>query len=509
MSLTLQPLPTPERPSEAAPVPAALFRSEVVAYQAAHRQWGSIIELRPVRARTLTWAALAVAALAVLFLATAEYARKEPVAGYLRPTLGTAKVFVPQAGVIRDVRVREGSEVRRGQPLMTVETQQVSADGRDLTQAALDTLTGQRRMIARQLQDEEARTEAERRRLQALLDGQRQEIEILRGQIRRQEERIGLGRALLQSAQTLAARGAMPEMELKRRQQDMLDQERVRDDLGQQLAGRQNQTVETRASLEQLPTVRNTLLQSLRNDLAWVDQRIAEAEGRQAYVVVAPAAGRVVTLQAVPGQPADPRQLQMTILPAGGTLAAELLVPSRAAGFVAIGQPVRLLYEAYPYQKYGTYTGRVAAVAGSVIQAHEFAGPLRFAEPAYRVAVALDETSVRVDGRAVPLRPDMVLRADIVLDKRTILHWLVSPLYSARNAIDADPLVRLWRDWAGPIRAAAARLWEGVRTGIGRAGPWLQARSGEAVQTMTGFLDCPPAPSRQAARVEPQATERR
>ena len=62
MSHTLQPLPTPERPSEAAPVAAALFRSEVVAYQAAHRQWGSIIELRPVRARSLTWAALAVAA---------------------------------------------------------------------------------------------------------------------------------------------------------------------------------------------------------------------------------------------------------------------------------------------------------------------------------------------------------------------------------------------------------------------------------------------------------------
>lgn len=461
-----------------APVPSPLFRSEVIAYQAAHRQWGSIIELRPVGARVLSWGAVAVAGCAAVFLSTAEYARREPVAGYLKPTLGTAKVFVPQSGIIRDVRVAEGSPVRRGQTLMTVETPQVSGGGRDLNQAALDTLTNQRQMIARQLQAEEARTDAERKRLATLLDGQRQETDLLRGQIKRQDERVALGRSLLQSAQTLAGRGIMAEVDLKRRQQDMLDQERIRDDLGQQLTARLNQMVDTKVNLDQLPTTRNGVLQGLRNDLAWVDQRIAEAEGRQAFVVVAPVTGRVATLQAIPGRTADPRQLQMTIVPEGGDLVAEVLVPSRAIGFVAVGQPVRLLYEAYPYQKYGTYSGRVAAVAGTVIQAEEFAGPLKLAEPSYRVTVALDSPTVQVEGRPVALRPDLALRAEIVLDKRTLLHWLMSPLFGARNAVDADPLVRLWRGWSCPVCAAARDLaWTGLeRAGIGArklvAGLW-------------------------------------
>ena len=89
-------------------LPATLFRAEGIEYQAAHRQWGSIIELRPVRAQSLTWGTVLVAGLTVLFLCMAQYTRKEPVSGYLRPTLGIAKVFVPQPGVIRDVRVTEG-----------------------------------------------------------------------------------------------------------------------------------------------------------------------------------------------------------------------------------------------------------------------------------------------------------------------------------------------------------------------------------------------------------------
>lgn len=452
---TAGPVLAPDTAGVRLPVGTALFRREVLEYQATHRQWGSVIELRPVSARALSWASVLVAAFAVLFLCTAQYARKEPVAGYLRPSLGTAKVFVPHAGVIRDVRVTEGDVVKKGQPLMTVETAQISAAGRDLNQASLDTLLTQRAMIARQIQAEETRTESERRRLNALIDGQRREVELLVGQIRRQDDRITLGRTLLHSGQTLAAKDLIPDADFKRRQQDLLDQERIRDSLDQQLISRQNQLLETQMSLEQLATVRNDKIQSLRNDLSSIDQRSAETEARQAYVIVAPASGKVATLQAAPGKPADLRQLQMTIVPTGSTLMAELLVPSRASGFVEVGQPVRLLYEAYPYQKYGTYTGRIEAVAGTVIEANEFMGPLKLAEPAYRVSVALDSPNVMVNGRAVPLRPDMVLRADIVLEKRTILNWLLSPVLNTRNAIDADPLMRILRDWIGPLYAAA------------------------------------------------------
>jgi hypothetical protein len=39
----------------------------------------------------------------------------------------------------------------------------------------------------------------------------------------------------------------------------------------------------------------------------------------------------------------------------------------------------------------------------------------------------------RAFGREVPLQPDMTLRADIILEKRSLIEWLLEPLLSVRH----------------------------------------------------------------------------
>ena len=154
----------------------------------------------------------------------------------------------------------------------------------------------------------------------------------------------------------------MADADFKRRQVTFLEQKQNLNSLNQQLAARQNQLTETRYSLQQLPTVMAGKIQGLRGELAATQQRIAEIGGRRAYVIRAPAAGRVSMLQATVGQFADPRRLQMEIVPNDSVLQAELFVPTRAIGFVQAGQKVRILYEAFPYQQFGTYSGRVLKI---------------------------------------------------------------------------------------------------------------------------------------------------
>lgn len=148
-------------------------------------------------------------------------------------------------------------------------------------------------------------------------------------------------------------------------------------------------------------------------------------------MIRAPVAGRVSSLQATVGKAADPRQLQLTIVPDGSVLRAELLVPTRAIGFVRPGQRVRILYDAFPYQRFGTYGGEVASVSQSIVTAADASGPLELREPSYRVAVALDRADVDAAGRRIALQPDMLLRADIILDRRSLMAWLVGPLLGA------------------------------------------------------------------------------
>jgi hypothetical protein len=37
----------------------------------------------------------------------------------------------------------------------------------------------------------------------------------------------------------------------------------------------------------------------------------------------------------------------------------------------------------------------------------------------------------RFHGQAVPLQPGMLVNADVVFDRRTLLQWLLDPLYAA------------------------------------------------------------------------------
>ena len=137
-------------------------------------------------------------------------------------------------------------------------------------------------------------------------------------------------------------------------------------------------------------------------------------------------------MQANIGQPADPHRLQMEIVPTNAELQAVVFVPPRAAGFVHVGERVRLLYDAFPYQKYGTHEGRIIEVSQTILTGADVSGPIALKEPAYRVVVAIAERTIKSRDKTFPLQPDMLLHADIILEQRTIMNWLLEPLLSVR-----------------------------------------------------------------------------
>jgi membrane fusion protein len=123
----------------------------------------------------------------------------------------------------------------------------------------------------------------------------------------------------------------------------------------------------------------------------------------------------------------------MDIVPDDSILQAELFVPTRAIGFVQPGQEVRILYDAFPYQQFGTYRGRVIEISQTILTRTDAIGPVELKEPAYRVKVSLDRPDIDAYGKRIPLQADMLLRADIILEKRTLLRWLLDPLLSVRT----------------------------------------------------------------------------
>jgi membrane fusion protein len=120
----------------------------------------------------------------------------------------------------------------------------------------------------------------------------------------------------------------------------------------------------------------------------------------------------------------------LVLLPEGALLQAELWLPSSASGFVNPGQRVNLRYDAFPYQKFGVQRARLEEIADSAVSMQAGAPPL------FRALASLEHHHILAFGRAHALRPGMTLSADIVVDERSLLEWLLEPLFSIRGKLD-------------------------------------------------------------------------
>jgi membrane fusion protein len=93
---------------------------------------------------------------------------------------------------------------------------------------------------------------------------------------------------------------------------------------------------------------------------------------------------------------------------------------------------VRVRFPAFPYQKFGSQRARVVSVSRSAVAPSEpgFAPPDGGREPLYRIRVALEAQAVSAYGHAEPLQAGMLAEADVLVDRRRVIEWVLEPLYS-------------------------------------------------------------------------------
>lgn len=147
--------------------------------------------------------------------------------------------------------------------------------------------------------------------------------------------------------------------------------------------------------------------------------------------VASPVAGRLAMAMAKPDQVLRPGAVVGVVIPSNTKLEAELYLPSRAAGSVRPGQAVTLHYQAFPYQKFGAGDGIVRTVSLVAAAPSDISNPaMRFQEPMYRARVELGRDFIMTYGKKTPLLPGMLINADVVIDRRSLLEWVLDPLYA-------------------------------------------------------------------------------
>lgn len=407
-----------------------LFRKEAI-HHATRRLAGEVVLPSSLSMRLLAGIAISIVVIAMFFAATASYARKETVAGWLTPSEGLIRLAARQGGVVSDLHVVEGQIVAPGQAVATITLSQALEDG-DSFDALSRNLEAQRAAAGGRAEAVVAALDAEARQLGARSAALGRELAETRRRIGLQDQRLELARAEVGRAETIAAQGFLPRRELEARRNTLLAVEQQGSELAAQALSFQREIGEVQARLAAIPIDRRAAAAEAASTRAGLEQQATQTEAQSAYRVVASVAGRVAALPLDRGQTATPGAAIAVLTAGDAPLQAELYVPSRAAGFIRQGQEVRLMYQAFPHQKFGAGHGRVLSVSRTVLAPVEVSIPgLQMQEPVFRVRVALDRAEMQAYGESLTLQPGMLLTADVVIDRRTLLEWLLDPLYAS------------------------------------------------------------------------------
>ncbi|HHX82543.1 MAG TPA: HlyD family efflux transporter periplasmic adaptor subunit [Pseudomonadaceae bacterium] len=407
----------------------SLFRKEAMAARGECLS-GELILSRPLLSSLLVAFLAVLVVLALLFLASNSYARKVRVEGILVPRSGLVEVPAPASGLLQRLLVEQGQLVEAGTPLFEIRIDHTLGNGEALSEQLLASLRSQQAGLERQLSLQ--REALHTRELAAseelrLLDASASRLADMR---QTEGNLVAVRKAALDRARHLQQRGLLSRADLDTVQAQWLQQTRALEELELQhlqLRSRRHEVYQ-----QQLRTQVQDEQQAVRLavELDELQQRILRTGAEQQTVVSAPLRARVGHVALAPGMALAARQTVLTLLPADSLLQAELQVPSAAIGFLEAGQEVRLRYDSFPYQKFGVQRARVREVSSNAQPYAEGVAPL----PLYRSRAELQQQSIRAYGKDVALRPGMTFIADVVVDERSLLEWLLEPLYSIRGA---------------------------------------------------------------------------
>jgi membrane fusion protein len=411
----------------------SLFREEVL--DARRNDWlGTILVASPLSRWLWTALALSLALAILLFLFLGHYARRESVSGQLVPTSGLLSLTAINAGTVTDVRVHDGQSVHQGDVLVEISSEQDSAVLGDSRALVSQQLHDQRDTLQVDLSTQKLVSTQKKNTLRDKVASLHNQILQMDAQLTVQKQQVESNQLILSRIQPLIPKGYISTLQAEQIRQNLLQAQAQYETLLRQELDLRQQAGAAEQQLAQNPLD----AQSQRNDttrkLAEINQSLAQNEMQRAVVLRAPHDGVVSSVLFKPGQMVNAGQSVVTLLPAGSVLQAQLLVPSRAVGFIAPDSQVVLRYQAFPYQKFGQHFGHVAEISRSALTDAEVTaltghGTQTTEGPLYRVQVVLDDQVVLAYGKTEMLRPGMALDADIMMERRSLFEWIFEPLF--------------------------------------------------------------------------------
>jgi adhesin transport system membrane fusion protein len=402
----------------------------------------------------LLWFVVAFMVAFFVWAALTELDRTVRGMGQVIPSSRLQLVSNLEGGVVQDILVRAGQQVRAGDPLIRLDPTQSGAElgSGEATVFALTAkiarltaeITGREPaypavtnpLLADQIRIEQALHSSRMADLAGLLGAARARMSQVERSVAEAEAAYQARSSAYQQRRSearllrpLVERGIEPRLSL-------IQAESAADIAQSEMEGASQAVGRARSGVAE---ARSTLAQAQQqwrataaNELATAQAELsarqralpALADRMQRTVLRAPLAGRINrVLISTRGGSVRAGEPVVEIVPSDESLLVEARVRPDDIAFVRLGQNARVAITAYDRAIYGVLEGSVVGISPDAVLEE------RTGETYYVVRVRTTENSLRDrTGRAMPIGPGMVAEVDLLGEKRSILQYLLSPI---------------------------------------------------------------------------------
>ena len=176
-----------------------------------------------------------------------------------------------------------------------------------------------------------------------------------------------------------------------------------------------------------------------RSDLK---RQLAEVNASGSLFITAPSDGKIESMSVTEGQMVAQGDSLAQLMPASSTRYYLMLwIPDTSVPYLHPGDGINLRYEAFPFEKYGQFPGRILSISNVSASFQEMGKYNSIPRtdgviaPYYKVIVALEQGRFSYQGKPLTLASGMKAQATLFLEKRPIWQWMLSPYYDLKKSI--------------------------------------------------------------------------
>lgn len=379
----------------------------------------------------LIWICIVLFGSTLVWAFTARLDQTISVRGRLEPTGSVREVDSPSAGVVNKVFVKDGQQVRAGDPLFDVESKGLTSS----RQAKITNI----RLLELQVQGIQSvlASDGDPTKFQPLaalplvndpvllsqLSAARQQITQLRSQLEQISARLASRRKTLSLQQRITADlGILYRKGGMARNQYLTQQNQIQEIQSEIISLEQDRSKTLGAAAGQLNDINRQLL-NLRSDL------IATREALSYRTILAPISGKVFDVKLARFSVINADQTILKLVPAN-RLQASVDISDADIGFVRVGQPATIAVDSFPSGEFGYINGTLIKLGSDALAPDAKAQSFRF--PA---TISLKQQEVLSGKQPLNLQSGMGVTANIKLRSRPVITLLSDMLTKQLDGI--------------------------------------------------------------------------